>query len=195
MHRNGVYQRVLFDHGCSLLFFVLVACCPAPYQQVVCPVNPNGGYSKAASLTQVYFYPREFKTTEQQSRDHYDCYIWAVKKTGFDPGQVPLQPEQRVRVVPMPPPGHDTAAFAIAGMVLGALFAGPRHSGQGALIGTVGGAIAGAASDSARQEQARQIEQAYNERDQRQNAQIEAKSLDFRRAMSACLEGRGYTVK
>ena len=178
-----------------LLFFVLAACYPAPYQQVVRPVNPDAGYSTAASLTQVYFYPREPKTTEQQSRDHYECYLWAVKKTGFDPGQVPLQPEQRVRVVPMPPPGHDTAVLAITGAVLGALIAGPRHAGAGALIGAGSGAVVGAASDVSRQQYAQQLEEAYVNRDQALDARYEGKANDFRRAMSACLEGRGYTVQ
>jgi hypothetical protein len=134
-------------------------------------------------MTQVYFYPKQGQTTEQQSRDHYDCYNWAVKQTGFDPGQSPMASEERVRVVPMPPPGHDTAAFAIAGAVLGAL------------IGATGGAMVGAASDAARMESARQQEGAYASRDRAREAQLEEKAFGFRRAMSACLEGRGYSVR
>jgi len=146
-------------------------------------------------MTQVFFYPQAGQTTEQQSRDHYECYNWAVTQTGFDPGQSSIPPVQRVRVVPMPPPGHDTAAMAIAGAVLGALIAGPRHALGGALIGAAGGAITGAASDTARQQSARQLEEAYANRDRAVDAQYEARVRDFRRAMSACLEGRGYRVQ
>jgi hypothetical protein len=148
-----------------------------------------------APITQVYFYPKAGQTTEQQSRDHYECYNWAMKQTGFDPSQSSIPPEQRVRVVPMPPPGHDTAVLAITGAVLGALIAGPRHAAGGALIGAAGGAIAGAAADSSRQQTARQLEEAYPNRDRALDAQYEERALNFRRAMSACLEGRGYTVQ
>jgi hypothetical protein len=118
-----------------------------------------------------------------------------VKQTGFDPGQSAIPEPQRVRVVPMPPPGHDTATLAIAGAVLGALIGGPRHAVGGALIGASGGMMAGAASDAARMEAARRQEEAYAAGDRSHDAQLEAKALAFRRAMSACLEGRGYSVR
>jgi hypothetical protein len=118
-----------------------------------------------------------------------------MQQTGFDPSQSSIPPESRVKVVPMPPPGHDTAILAIAGAVLGALIAGPRHAGAGALIGAGSGAVAGAVSDATRQQQARQMEEAYANRDQALDARYEGKARDFRRAMSACLEGRGYSVQ
>lgn len=172
----------------------LSACYQKSYQ-VSRPAPERVGASLEIPSTQVYFYPKAGQTAEQQSRDHYKCYNWAVKQTGFDPGQSSIPTDQRVRVVPMPPPGYDTATLAIAGAVLGALIGGPRHAAQGALIGAAGGAITGAASDLARQESARQMEEAYNEQDRRGNAQLEEKVLGFRRAMSACLEGSGYNVK
>jgi hypothetical protein len=63
------------------------------------------------------------------------------------------------------------------------------------LIGAGSGAIAGAASDASRQQYAQQMEEAYVNRDQALDARYEEKASDFRRAMSACLEGRGYTVQ
>ena len=95
----------------------------------------------------------------------------------------------------MPPPGHDTAVLAVAGAVLGALIGGPRHAGEGALIGAAGGAFTGAVSDASRQQYAQQMEEAYARRDRTLDVQYHAKELDFRRAMSACLEGRGYSVQ
>jgi hypothetical protein len=178
-----------------LTVFALAGCYPAPYREVSRPMPGDTGGSPRAPITQVYFYPKAGQTTEQQSRDHYECYNWAMKQTGFDPSQSSIPPEQRVRVVPMPPPGHDTAVLAITGAVLGALIAGPRHAAGGALIGAAGGAITGAASDSSRQQTARQLEEAYSNRDRVLDAQYEGRALNFRRAMSACLEGRGYTVQ
>ena len=118
-----------------------------------------------------------------------------MDQTGFDPSVSSIPSEQRVRVVPMPPPGHDTVIMSIAGAVLGALIAGPRHAAGGALIGAASGAVAGAASDISRQESARQLEEAYANSNQARDVQYERKALDFRRAMSACLEGRGYSVQ
>jgi hypothetical protein len=168
--------------------FVSTSCYSAPQYEIS---NP----SPRAPLTQVYFYPKAHRTTEQQSRDLYECYNWAIRKTGFDPSQSSIPPERRVKVVPMPPPGHDTAVLAITGAVLGALIGGPRHAAGGALIGAGTGAVAGAASDISRQQYARQLQEAYANRDQALDPRYEGKANDFRRAMSACLEGRGYSVR
>jgi hypothetical protein len=178
-----------------LTVLALAGCYPATYREVSRPVPGDNGRSPGAPITQIYFYPKAGQTNEQQSRDHYECYNWAMKQTGFDPSQSSIPSEQRVRVVPMPPPGHDTAVLAITGAVLGALIAGPRHAGVGALIGAGSGAIAGAVSDTTRQQQAQQLEEAYSNRDRAIDAQYEERAFNFRRAMSACLEGRGYTVQ
>jgi hypothetical protein len=118
-----------------------------------------------------------------------------MQQTGFDPSQSSIPSERRVKVVPMPPPGHDTAILAITGAVLGALIAGPRHAGAGALIGAGSGALVGTASDVSRQQNAQHLEEAYANRDQALDARYESKARDFRQAMSACLEGRGYSVQ
>ena len=192
---TAVHRGATAPVGLLLLLALLAvyACYPAP--QRVYPRPMPEARAPKPPMTQVYFYPKAGQTNEQQSRDQYDCYNWAIKQTGFDPGQSPIPKDDRVRVVPMPPPGHDTATLAIAGAVLGALIGGPRHAGQGALIGAAGGAIAGSASDASRMEAARQQEEAYNARNQLRDARLDEKAFGFRRAMSACLEGRGYSVR
>jgi hypothetical protein len=171
---------------------LLLSSCYYPQEQIITQPVRN---DNVTAITQIYFYPNSGQSTEQQSRDHYFCYNWAVEQTGFDPSVSSIVPEQRVRVVPMPPPGQDTIAMSIAGAVLGALIAGPRHAGGGALIGAASGAVAGAVSDISREESTRQMEEAYQNSNQGRDLRKEKKALDFRRAMSACLEGRGYTVK
>lgn len=178
-----------------LTVLALAGCYPAPYREVSRPMSREAVAAPRVPPAQVYFYPKAGQTTEQQSRDHYDCYNWAVQQTGFDPGRSAIPTDERVRVVPMPPPGHDTVTMAVAGAVLGALIGGPRHAVGGALIGASSGAIAGAASDSARAEYARQQEQAYAAQGRAGDARLEEKAAGFRRAMSACLEGRGYSVQ
>ena len=187
-------KRWLSRTGLRLLLLALIlalaACYPATYRETTI-ASP----APKAPITQVYFYPKEGQTKERQSRDHYECYNWAIQQTGFDPSQSSIPPERRVKVVPMPPPGHDTIILAIAGAVLGALIAGPRYAGAGALIGGGYGAAAGAVSDVSRQQYAQQMEEAYDNRDQALDARYEGKARDFRRAMTACLEGRGYSVQ
>jgi hypothetical protein len=194
MTRKHIPKRWLSRASIRLLLILLIltlaACYPATYRDL-----PSTSQRPRAPITQVYFYPKEGQTKERQSRDHYECYNWAIQQTGFDPSQSSIPPEQRVKVVPMPPPGHDTTVLAITGAVLGALIAGPRHAAAGALIGAGSGAIAGAASDASRQQYAEQMQEAYVNRDQALDARYEAKASDFRRAMSTCLEGRGYSVQ
>ena len=159
----------------SLGSFIIEFMLPTAEQVVTQPVQNQN----ITAITQVYFYPNQGQSTEQQSRDHYACYNWAVDQTGFDPSASSIVPEQRVRVVPMPPPGQNTIAMSIAGAVLGALIAGPRHAGGGALIGAASGAMVGASSDISREESARQMEEAYNNHDQARDLHKEKKALEF----------------
>ena len=84
-------------------------------------------------------------------------------------------------------------AGAATGAIIGAAVSRPRESGQGAVVGAIAGTILGAASDQARQQQVAAI----NQRAEREAAasSLDARAVNFRRAISACLEGRGYTVK
>jgi hypothetical protein len=145
--------------------------------------------------TRVYVYPTGGQSAAQLDRDRYECHVWAVKQSGFDPSQLHLAPHQRVEVVAMPPAGTGTLAGAATGAIIGAAVSRPRDAGSGAAIGAVAGALIGAASDSARQQQAERVQRSYDARDAEREARIERQSGDYRRAISACLEGRGYTVK
>ena len=191
MFRKNIRRGISF---LLISFFLLLSSCyyyPVEQQVITRPAQDEN----ISAITQIYFYPNHNQSTEQQSRDHYACYNWSVEQTGFDPSASSIVPEQRVRVVPMPPPGQNTIAMSIAGAVLGAFIAGPRHAGGGALFGAASGAMVGAASDASRAESARQMEEAYQNRNQARDLRKEKKALQFRRAMSACMEGRGYTVK
>jgi Glycine zipper 2TM domain len=138
----------------------------------------------------VFAYPTRGQSPEQQDRDHYDCSIWATQQTGFDPSAPGVPPQHQVHIVSGPPPGSGTAAGAITGAVLGAAIAGPWRAPGGALAGAVvGGAIGTAAESSARQSQTVTVT------DQRAAAQIQQRASNYRRALGACLDARGYSVK
>ena len=194
--KHATWQR-LSRAGLTLLLFVMISGLASCYyySPPIAISQPVPEAAGKAPPVQVFFYPKTGQTPEQQDRDRYECYNWAMQQTGFDPGSPSIPPERRVTVVPVPSPGHDTAAGAIAGAVVGALAAGPRRAPGGALIGAAVGGLAGAASDTARQEQARQLEAVYARQDQALDVQLERKALEFRRAMSACLEGRGYSTR
>ena len=144
--------------------------------------------------TRVYFYPNAGQSAAQQDRDRYECYLWAVRQTGFDPAQAvgPLRP--RVEVTPVPASGEDTLAGAFTGALLGAAVSSPRDAGGGAAIGALLGAMLGAASENARQERVQAVQTRYDARDWQRYSQLERRAAEYRRAMAACLEGRGYTV-
>lgn len=176
--------------GLGLAALTLVGCAPPIYS-----VRPSAEQPAPPPSTRIYFYPNHGQTAEQQRRDRYECYLWAVKKTHFDPAQANLAPHQRVEVQPVAPPGADTASGAMTGAVIGSMLSGPRDGGEGMVFGAITGAILGHASDQARQQQAQEIQQQYNSRYDEHYARLDQQARDYRRAMTACLEGRGYTVR
>jgi len=175
---------------------------PEPAHRVIQrePPPPAPAPETPAPNTQVYVYPTKGQTPEQLDRDRYECHAWAVKQSNFDPSEARVAPHQRVQVVAMPPPqGNDVAAGAVTGGVLGAIVSRPRDAGAGALIGAIAGAAIGAASESSKQQQVEQIQRAHDERSSQAASQaaanLEQQASGYRRAIGACLEGRGYTVK
>ena len=86
------------------------------------------------SVTNIFAYPKNGQSAEQQARDRYECHRWAIDQTGFDPTQ----------------PGGVAAADS-----------------------TKPGAATAAAT----------------------TAEWPAKRQEYVRAQTACLEGRGYSVR
>lgn len=174
----------------GLTTVVMSGCAPPVYsvRRTTAPPPPMPS-------VEIYFYPTKGQSKQQQERDRYECYLWAVKQTGFDPGQAQLAPHQRVEVVPATPPGADVAAGAATGAVVGSMLSRPRDNATGLVFGAIAGAMMGAASEQAKKEQAARIEQGYNQRDAQDYAKLDRQARDYRRAMTACLEGRGYTVR
>jgi hypothetical protein len=51
------------------------------------PGAPPPGAAAAAAADNVYIYPRNGQTQEQQAADRFECHDWAKNQTGFDPTQ------------------------------------------------------------------------------------------------------------
>ena len=173
----------------SALSLGLVGCVTAPPPPP--PGPPPAAYAGPPPNTTVYAYPQNGQSADQQSRDRYECSLWAVHQTGFDPSAPSVPPQYRV-VASGPPPGTGTAIGAIAGAVIGAAISPRWDRGAGAVFGGLTGAMIGSASDANRAEQ---NQAQMSEAQQEQAAAMANKAMDYRRALSACLEGRGYSVK
>src|SRR5262245_2154391 len=55
-------------------------------------------------VTEVVAYPAQGQSDQQLDRDRYECHVWAVRQSGFDPSVPGVPPHQRVRVVAGPQP-------------------------------------------------------------------------------------------
>ena len=171
----------------SAVILGLAGCATTPTS----PPPPPPRYAGPPPNTTVYAYPQNGQSADQQNRDRYECSLWAVHQTGFDPSAPNVPPQYRV-VASGPPPGTGTAIGAIAGAVLGAAISGPYDRGAGAVFGGLTGAMIGSASDASR---VQQNEMEMNAQERQQAAAMADEASDYRRALSACLSGRGYSVK
>jgi hypothetical protein len=160
---------------------LLAACVTPPPRTVAVPAPPP---------QRVFVYPANGQSPEQTDRDRYECHVWAVQQTGVDPSRSDANPYARVIVQPANPPGTGTAVGAISGAILGSIIAGPRNAGAGLVLGGATGAIIGSASDAQAQAQAQRTQQQINQSAAAGRAQADS----YRRAIGACLQGRGYTV-
>ena len=174
------------------VILILSSCMPPPARNAEIREE---SYQAPPPPTEVFFYPNRGQLAEQQDRDSYECYLWAVKQTGYDPSMPNLAPHHRVTVVPEPPPGTGTAVGAVTGAILGAAAASRHNTAEGVLVGAMAGAMFGTAADLARQERAEDIQAYYDRKTNQSIAETERRAGQYRRALSACLEGRGYTVR
>lgn len=125
---------------------------------------------------QQYVYPSKGQSPETQKNDEAACYSWAVQQSGFDPAQ-PAAPTQQTGVT-----RGSGVRGAAGGAIVGNIVGGDSEStGKGALAGAVG---------------ARMISRHRNNSAARQEqAAVSHNQVSFTQARSACLQGRGYTVR
>lgn len=189
--RFAMPQRPWIGLGGTIATALLcVACATEPAPQAV-SVQPS-----PLPDTRVLFYPAQGQSADQQDRDRYECNGWAVKQSGFDPSMPSVPPHLQIRVEPGgPPAGAGVAVGAVTGAVVGAAVSRPWESGQGALVGALAGAVIGGIADSERLEQERAAAAAGTDTTNARAALLERMAENYRRAMAACLEARGYTVR
>jgi len=134
----------------------------------------------------LYVFPSKNQDQKTQDADEIACYKWAKEQTGVDPIN---PPEVKAAEVDRSVDGtavRGAARGAAAGAAIGAI---AGDAGEGAAIGAVVGGLRG-----------RRAKVVGDEMEQQANNQAAAakqKELmdSFKKAFSACMEGKGYTVK
>jgi len=130
-------------------------------------------------------YPTKQQTSSKQSKDEYDCYNWSKTQSGYDPMTAAVQPAPQSSSASQPSQGRPGVRGAAGGAAIGAI---AGNAGAGAAAGATAGVLKNR-SDKRKADAQQQASQS-----QAQAAQ--QKNLDtFKKGMSACLEGKGYTVK
>ncbi|MGK7914160.1 MAG: glycine zipper domain-containing protein [Prochloraceae cyanobacterium] len=139
---------------------------------------------------ELFVYPANGQSAEQQKKDEFECYDWAKNQTGFDP-------MTRPQASTSPPVTEASEGGVLRGAARGAAVGAATgaiagDAGKGAAIGaTTGGFIGGIRNrEQQRRQQAQQAEAA-----QQQAASYENQRNRYDRAYAVCLEGRGYTLK
>ena len=188
---NKRASRLSVGAVAAVAMVLLAGCVEAPPPRAYAPPPPD------KPNTDVYAYPQNGQSPDQQERDRYECNSWAVKQSGFDPSGPNVPPHDRYRVVAVgPAPGTGTALGAFTGAILGAAIAGPRNAGAGLVAGAVAGGVIGTAAEQQQRNAAQaQADEINGARSAQQMAAIDAQAANYRRALGACFEGRGYSVK
>ena len=139
-----------------------------------------------AFASELYIYPAKGQSSEQQDKDKFECYNWAKNDTGFDPMVVPTTS------TPAPSSQKKSGGVVRGGLGGAALGAIIGDSSKSAKRGAVAGGLIGGVRQSS---QNRQTEQNRQQWEQQESANYANNRNNYNRAYSACLEGRGYTVK
>jgi len=132
---------------------------------------------------QQFVYPAKGQSPAQQEKDEAQCHTWAVKQSKYDPANPP--PAKTASSQPTTATG-TTPGAGVRGAARGAVVGGIMGD---AGAGAAAGAVAGRAQS--RRQNAAQAQQQQQSASQQNQAGVNA----YQKARSACLEGRGYTVK
>ena len=147
------------------------------------PAASGGSMSKSLGLVA---FPAKGQSAEQQHKDDYDCYVWSKGQTNYDPLAPPPTPTAAPVQAQQGGAVKGAAKGAAAGAAVGAV---AGDAGTGAAAGATAGAIKG------RQQRKKSQQEAQKQAQAQQAAAAQGPRDLFKKAFSACLEGKGYSVK
>ena len=145
---------------------------------------PSAASASPAAAIGLFVYPQKGQTSAQQATDEKTCYASAQQQTGIDPAAPPPAPQEAQNAKGGGAKG--AAGGAAGGAAIGAI---AGDAGKGAAIGATAGAIHG------RRQQKKANKQAQQQAQQQTQAQQQQTIETFRRAFSACIDSKGYSVK
>lgn len=189
-----VHQRVNWLAG--LAAFMVSAAVPAQQPSVSTPA-PSPPPTLSSSLG-VFVFPAKNQSAQQQSTDEATCFGWAKSQTGIDPMGIkpqsaPAQQTASTANAGAGAPVRGAVGGAVAGTAIGAV---AGNAGKGAAIGATTGVLAGAAAKRrAKEEAAAKQQQQEQAAAQQAQASVTQQKATYNKAYSACMEGKGYTVK
>ena len=133
-----------------------------------------------ASTVGLYVYPQKQQAATQQLTDEQQCYDSAKTQTGFDPNATTTGGKAKK-------PGSSNDHAAAKGALRGATISGAvgGDPAQGAARGAL---LGGVRSRRKEKQQDDKLTDANKTQEQQ-------KQDDFKRALSACLDARGYSVR
>jgi|SRR5688572_12190439 hypothetical protein len=143
-------------------------------------------YNQISSGLKLYVYPAKGQSQQKQKTDEFECYKWSVEQSGIDPLNLPKIEAAPVQSGPTGAAVGGAAKGAAAGLAIGSI---SGNAGQGAAVGAIAGGIAG--RRAGKQAQAHANQQASADVANKENEM----KASFVKGFSACLEGKGYTIK
>lgn len=180
-------------------YFVVIAAILALLCASQLQAQATGQESLAGTLG-IYVFPQKGQDAKQQSEDEADCYQWAVTNSGVDPFAAE---KQQAAAAQQGAAAQQEAAQAgagsgargaVGGAAVGALIGeiADDDAGKGAAWGAAAGLVAGRRRSRIHQAEAQQ--QAAGQAQQVQQA-TQAQLDGFKKAFSACMEGKYYIAK
>jgi len=150
------------------------------------PDTANMSYNQISSSMKLFVFPSKEQSNQQQKEDEFECYKWAVEQSGIDPLDLPKIEVAAPATGPTGGAVVGAAKGAAAGAAIGAI---AGDAGKGAAIGATAGAMKGRrAGNNAQAQQNQQAQAAATATEQEMRD-------TFIKAFSACIEGKGYTIK
>lgn len=166
-----------------VLLLVLLLMGSMAYAQAAKPASMTASLNKSLG---VFVFPAKEQTPEQQAKDEQACYTWAVEQSGVDPLNMTPTKADTVAKGPDGSAVKGAAKGAVAGVAIGAI---AGDAGKGAAIGAAAGGMKGASGR--KKKEAQKEQQAQQKAAETDKAKVDS----FKKAYSACLEGKGYSIK
>jgi hypothetical protein len=173
------------------LFFlpvIMLAFCETALAQAppALPDTSKMTYNQISTGLKLYAFPAKGQSQPQQKADEFECYKWAMEQSGIDPLNLPKVEAPPKESGPTGAAVGGAAKGAAAGVAIGAI---AGDAGKGAAIGAVAGGVAGRRAGKQAQAQ-------KNQKGDEAAADAEKEmKASFTKGFSACLEGKGYTIK